>query len=321
MKLRLLLTLLLLTRAAANAADPVAGAPAPAEAAASASDSPAMLELKALVTQIYAKLKAGKGTAEDLADDIAAFEKLSTKYLGQKTEDAAQILYAHAIFYVEVLPDNDKALQRFRQVKQQFPDTDYDAAADKAIAMIEADIKAATTRAALIGKKAPELLFTWSSRSGLKKLSALKGKVVVLDFWATWCAPCVASFPEMRELTARYKDLDVVVLGVTTLQGAIVGLEPAPILTQNDPTKEYSVMKDYIKAKNITWPVAFATGELFNPDYGVYSIPYLGIIAPDGTVRHAGIDPRTPAAEKYAKIDAILKEFRKKLPPASPPGK
>ena len=45
-------------------------------------------------------------------------------------------------------------------------------------------------------------------------------------------------------------------------------------------------------------------------------IPYMAIIAPDGTVRHTGLHPAMPLAEKTVKIDAILKEFNLKLPDA-----
>ncbi len=48
------------------------------------------------------------------------------------------------------------------------------------------------------------------------KLSDYKGKIVILDFWATWCGPCIASFPHTQEVAAKYKDQDVVVLASGT---------------------------------------------------------------------------------------------------------
>jgi thiol-disulfide isomerase/thioredoxin len=298
-----------------------ATAPIGADLAPPAAMSPATVELKALVERIQTKLKAGKDTAADLAEEMVAFDNLYQKYRAKKTDDVAQILFMEALLYAQVLENNVKALQLFLVLKNEFSDTDFGAAAEKAIESLEADAKAAKVQAALIGKAAPEIHFKWSSRDGLKALSDLKGKVVVLDFWATWCGPCVASFPDVRELVSHYKDLDVVVLGVTSLQGAIVGLEANPIDTTDNPAKEYALMKDYIKAKDLTWSVAFSDEDVFNPDYGIRGIPHMAIVAPDGTVRHTGLHPGIPAEEKYAKIDAILKEFGKKLPYASQPNK
>ncbi|MCX6954419.1 MAG: TlpA disulfide reductase family protein, partial [Verrucomicrobia bacterium] len=126
----------------------------------------------------------------------------------------------------------------------------------------------------------------------------------------TWCGPCVASFPQVRELTAHYKDMDVVVVGVTSIQGSITGLQPSKIDTAGDPQREMALMADYIRAKDVTWTVAFSDEEVFNPDYGITGIPHMVIIAPDGTIRHRGLHPAMPHAEKVGMIDALLKEFK-----------
>ena len=49
----------------------------------------------------------------------------------------------------------------------------------------------------------------------------MKGNVVVVDFWATWCGPCVGSFPQVKELVEYYKGYNVTVLGLTSPQGAV----------------------------------------------------------------------------------------------------
>jgi thiol-disulfide isomerase/thioredoxin len=175
----------------------------------------------------------------------------------------------------------------------------------------ERAMQARQAQADLIGKPAPELNFIWSNPAGFTRLSALRGKVVVLDFWATWCGPCVATFPQLRELAAHYRGADVVVLGVTSLQGYVAGLTPARIDTKGDPGKEFAATAEFIKAKDMTWPVVFTEERVFNPQYGVRGIPHLTIIAPDGTVRHNGLHPGLPLADKVRKIDQILAEFAK----------
>jgi thiol-disulfide isomerase/thioredoxin len=223
-----------------------------------------------------------------------------------------------ATLHGEVLDDLVTMKTLFEQLKADFPGTQAATTAERTLQALERRAKAKEASAALVGKAAPPLNFQWSTRDGLKTLADLKGKVVVLDFWATWCGPCISSFPQVRELTAHYQGLDVVVLGVTSIQGSISGLQPQRIDTKGDPKKEFSLMADFIKAKDVTWTVVFSQEEVFNPDYGITGIPHMAIVAPDGTLRHTGLHPAMPHAEKTEKIDALLKEF--KLPTAATSG-
>jgi thiol-disulfide isomerase/thioredoxin len=66
-----------------------------------------------------------------------------------------------------------------------------------------------------VGTMAPD--FTTQDLAGQDvKLSDFKGQVVILDFWATWCGPCMAAMPHTQEVAAHYKDQGVVVLGSCT---------------------------------------------------------------------------------------------------------
>jgi len=170
-------------------------------------------------------------------------------------------------------------------------------------------------RGQFIGHPAPELHFEWSSREGWQTLSQLRGKVVVLDFWATWCAPCTKSFPEVAALTARYRDFPVVIIGVTSVQGTMVNMRAGTINCKGDPAKEHRLMTDYIAERGITWPIVFSREPVMNPDYGINGVPTMAIIAPDGTVRHC-VPGLTPAKAE-ALIDAVLTEFKLPAPTAN----
>ncbi len=183
-----------------------------------------------------------------------------------------------------------------------------------------ARLDGAAARGELLGHAAPPIAFAWASRDGLKSLADLRGKVVVLDFWATWCGPCVASIPDVRELKKRYESFPVEILGVTSVQGTHVDPDEGAIDTKGDPAKEFALMRDYMKKKDITWTIAFSAGDVFDPEYGVEGIPHVAIVDAKGIVRHTNLHPSSPLAEKASLIDALLREAGLPAPAPAPIG-
>ncbi len=102
-----------------------------------------------------------------------------------------------------------------------------------------------------------------------------KGKVVVLDFWATWCVPCVASLPHIREVHEKFKDREVLVIGVSCDT-------PMP---KETPETNRAKVADFIKAKDLSWTQTYS-GIWPKPaeKYGVGSIPTVFVLGKDGGI-------------------------------------
>jgi thiol-disulfide isomerase/thioredoxin len=184
-------------------------------------------------------------------------------------------------------------------------------------------LEGAYARGELVGHASPPLDITWTNNAEpIDSIEDLKGKVVVIDFWATWCGPCVGSFPNVRELQARYEGYPVVILGVTSLQGSHIdrpegaGGPTKRIDTKDDPAKEYELMNTFVEQLEMTWPVVFTSQQVFNPDYGVRGIPHVAILDPAGVVRYRGMHPASDKTGKHEKIDGLLREFNLPAPEA-----
>ena len=287
---------------------------APLGAQAPDSAPAAKSELETIVDQVRAKLGKGQASAEALAPEVDALDALYAKLKDTDAVGAADVLMTKASLLIQVIEDEVAGRAVITQVKADYPDSKAAKDGDRMLAMLDRAAKAKAVQATLISSPAPELTFKWSSREGLAKLSDLRGQVVILDFWATWCGPCIRSFPQIREHVAHFKGAPVTFLGVTSIQGYVANLEAKRIDTKGDPEKEMSLMPAFMQAKEMTWDVVFSEEQVFNPDYGIMGIPYVAIIAPDGSVRHAGLHPGDPKADITGKVEAILREFNLPLP-------
>jgi peroxiredoxin len=116
----------------------------------------------------------------------------------------------------------------------------------------------------VIDNPAPDFVLEDLSGNSVK-LSDLKGRLVVLNFWATWCTPCRTEMPEFQEIYQQYGP-DLVILGIN--------LEESP-----------GEIQDFISQLGITYPIPLDEDGLVSKLYKVIQLPNTFFIDRDGTIR------------------------------------
>jgi cytochrome c biogenesis protein CcmG/thiol:disulfide interchange protein DsbE len=106
---------------------------------------------------------------------------------------------------------------------------------------------------AKIGKPAPDFTLGRLDRPGSLKLSSLRGKVVVLNFWASWCQPCKLEAPDLAASAKKWSGR-VVVLGVDV----------------NDPSGD---ARGFMRKYGITYPIVHDNKNVTSPKYGLTGLP------------------------------------------------
>lgn len=114
------------------------------------------------------------------------------------------------------------------------------------------------------------------------ELDDLEGHIVIAEFWATWCGPCVASIPHLNEIHEKYKDKGVLLVGIS-----------------DEPD---NVVAPFVKQKSMKYLVA-SGGKETHQAYGVNAIPHSVLIDPTGTVRWIG-HPRNGLDRELEKLIA-----------------
>ncbi len=138
------------------------------------------------------------------------------------------------------------------------------------------------TSARLIGGSAPELTAAqWLDGRSIK-LSELRGKVVLLDYWAMWCSPCIAAFPRLREFRTKFEGKGFEIIGVTRLYGRSDKEED---LSRD---LEMKSLHEYKRRHQLTYPIAVGKmDDVTNEEsYSVTSLPTVILIDRRGNIRH-----------------------------------
>lgn len=150
-----------------------------------------------------------------------------------------------------------------------------------------------------IGDLAPAInIGTWVKGEKFSMNDARGKKIVVVEFWATWCPPCRKSIPHLTDLQLRYKNDDVVILGVSDESPSKV----RPFVEGRAQDMDYTIATD---RNRMTW-------EAYCTPFNVQGIPHAFIVDREGRLSWQG-NPLDPEFDKH--LEKIVKEQPKRDDP------
>ncbi len=124
---------------------------------------------------------------------------------------------------------------------------------------------------------------------GSVRLSALRGKVVILNFWATWCPECIEEMPALDGLYREFKDKGLIVLGISI-------------------DRKASTVADFLKKRPVSYPILLdSRGEVFVKRYTLVGIPVTFLIDREGYIVEKAIGKQDFLSEDYrSRVRSLL---------------
>ncbi len=137
------------------------------------------------------------------------------------------------------------------------------------------------TRVSLIGEPAPEILVKHWINSEPLSLESLRGRVVLLEFWATWCRSCVEVFPKVKRLHEEHAERGLNVLALTRHYYT----SPGPV---ESAEKELELIHNYVREHALEFPVGVSEDATTQMAYGAVGLPTVALVDRRGVVRAFG---------------------------------
>lgn len=224
------------------------------------------------------KLEDNDPMREKLADSISGFDSevaaIKEQFVSSHPSSEAAIWYLSDMM-VRSQVTQEKAISIFNTFDTRLVDYTF----YKAVAMRVEGIEST-----LIGKTMPNFVTNQTMDGSAFELNSLRGKHVLIDFWGTWCGPCIAEMPKVKEYQEKYKD-ELVILGVNS-----------------GDTKE-KILK-FMTPKGYDWQQVLAGegDESLVLKLNVAGFPTKFILSPEGEILHRFVGDTEEAFEVLDKI-------------------
>ncbi|MCS7047029.1 MAG: redoxin domain-containing protein [Gemmataceae bacterium] len=167
------------------------------------------------------------------------------------------------------------------------------------------DLAKADPHGQMIGKPAPNIVAAYSFNGQTKSLADLKGKVVLVDFWAVWCGPCIQTFPHLREWAEKYQKDGLEILGVTTYFEVLTFDKEKGSVKKAEgklsADEEHEMLKEFALYHKLGHRMITVTRDEWlrlSKDYAIRGIPHVALVDRRGNVRmvRVGSGPANAAA-------------------------
>lgn len=233
------------------------------------------LKADAAFYKTIVELQTGRGGPDEILKTVEKFIAIAPK-----DERGALLLFTIG----NQMEGSPRQVELFKRVISDYPES----------SSVAGSAKGVLRKKEGVGKPF-DLEFTDAIKGTSIAMKELRGKVVVIDFWATWCGPCVAEMPRMKELYAKYRGQGVEFIGVS--------------LDESKEEGGLDQLKEFVARNEIKWPQYYqgkGWKSDFSSSWGIESIPAVFVVARDGTLF---------STDARGRLDAIIPELLKNSPP------